>query len=324
MTDAPLQNLPAARRVETRALGTTGRTVSELGLGCAGYWARPGFPEARARAVLTAALEAGINCFDTGASYAGGHAEVRLGRLLCQLEVDTGAILLSTKVGTAGGDGGGPLRDFTPAGIAAQVHRSLSRLGVERLGLVMLHGPVEQDLTDELASTLAALRDEGRVALVGINGWGPVMEKALTMRVFDVLMPFISVMRPAGTMLAARAAEHGLGVLAAEPLARMAFRSVPLRWWFSFPGAWYLARALRHNPRSLLTGSPLHARLQVPGWTPVQVALAWVLRQTGVSSAVFGTTNPEHVRELAAVSGCALPDDVAAGIDRALRETSRS
>jgi aryl-alcohol dehydrogenase-like predicted oxidoreductase len=89
-------------------------------------------------------------------------------------------------------------------------------------------------------------------------------------------------------------------VLAAEPLGRMLFAPPLLRWMTSGSGLWYVARALSQSRRR--SDAPrrcLRKALDAPGWSPAQLALAWVLEQPGVSSAVFGTTRPEHVRELA-------------------------
>ena len=70
--------MPLPRRV----LGRTGLSVSVLGFGCAGYWAKKMFPERDALSVLEKAVERGVNVFDTGPSYAAGNAEHRLGLML--------------------------------------------------------------------------------------------------------------------------------------------------------------------------------------------------------------------------------------------------
>lgn len=306
-TTAPVE------RVAQRPLGRTGRHVSALGLGCASYWARPGFAEPRARAVFDAALACGITLFDTGGSYAGGEAERRLGRMIKASGVEPDDLVIATKAGTRSGHDGRIVRDFSPGGLIEQVHESLERLGLERISLLQLHGPELADLTDDLLTALDRLRGEGKVELIGINARADILELAVGHPPFDALMPFLSVMKAHNADLARRAAEAGQGVLAAEPLARMRFAPPMARWLTSGSGLWYLARALsqRGSRAERHCSKCLRKALAASGWTRAQLALAWVLARPGVSSAVFGTTRPEHVLELARACTRPLPDTTA-------------
>ena len=308
--------------VAQRPLGGTGRCVSELGLGCASYWARPGFAEHRARAVFDAALACGITLFDTGGSYAGGEAERRLGRMVKASGVDPEDLVIATKAGTRSDRNGRIVRDFSPGGVVEQVDASLERLGLERIALLQLHGPEAGDLTDELLAALERLRDEGKVEMIGINARAETLEQVVGRRPFDVLMPFVSILKTHNAGLARLAAQAGQGVLAAEPLARMHFAPPLARWLTSASGLWYLARAFsgRGAGAERRCRKCLGKALVAPGWTPAQLAIAWVLARPGVSSAVFGTTRTEHVFDLARVCARPLPDSVADAIAACQRE----
>jgi 1-deoxyxylulose-5-phosphate synthase len=293
-----------------RRLGKSDREVSVLGLGCASYWAHPRFPERQARAVLATALERGVSLFDTGASYGDGLGERRLGRFLRELDAEVDGLLIATKAGTVRGNRGRLVKDFRPQSIVEQVEASLERLRLERIGLLQLHGPEVTDLTDELSSALVRLRRAGKVDLLGINGFAPVIRHAIDRSPFDVLMPFLSVVEPGNSSLAKRAAEAGQGVLAAGPLARMSFRP-PLGQWLRRPaGLWYLARAIYNGPGAFLRARRCGKALSYSGWSAAQLAMAWALEQPGVTAAVFGTTRPEHIRELAEAARKPLPDPV--------------
>jgi 1-deoxyxylulose-5-phosphate synthase len=293
-----------------RTLGASRREVTVLGLGCASYWAHPRFADTRAREVLAQALESGMNLFDTGASYGNGLGEQRLGRFLRELNADTDAILVGTKAGTIRTSSGRLTKDFRPQSITTQVEDSLQRMALERIGLLQLHGPEVVDLNDELLAVLEQLKASGKVELLGINGFDPVIRHAVGMQPFDVLMPFLSVVEPGNGDLADKAAATGQGVIAAGPLARMSFNP-PLKGWLTRPaGFWYLARALYNGPGSFLRARRIKPALRAPGWTPAQLAVAWVLEQPGVTAAVFGTTRPEHVRELAEAASRPLPAEV--------------
>lgn len=292
-------------------LGRTGSQISVLGLGCASLWAHARFDEKRASAVLEQALALGINFFDTGASYAAGGAERRLGRVLRASGASRETLLIGSKLGSHHDEQGRLVRDFRPAAVASAVTGSLERLGVDHLDLLQLHGPTAEELSDELLAALQREQQAGRVRWLGVNAHdGRVIEQAAASGVFDVVMPFISVLRPEGRVLVQAAAGQGLGVLAAEPLGRMRF-APPLRRWLARPsGWWYLARLLAGGWRP---GShkALRRTLLAPGWTPAQLALRWTLEQTGVHCAVAGTTRPEHLRALAAAAERPLPEPVA-------------
>lgn len=309
---APARGVAMPESVARRPLGRTGRHVSVLGLGCASYWARPGFPEHRARAVFDAALACGVTLFDTGGAYAGGEAERRLGRMVGASGVDPDALVIATKAGTRGDRNGRIVRDFSPGGVTEQVHDSLQRLGLERVSLLQLHGPEPCDLTDEMLTALERLRDAGKLELIGINARADTLEQAVGRPPFDVLMPFVSVVKAHNDALARRAADAGQGVLVAEPLARMRFAPPLARWLTSASGLWYLARAVsqRGAPAERHLGKCLRKALAAPGWTRAQLALAWVLARPGVASAVVGTTRPEHVLELARACTRPLPEAV--------------
>ncbi|WP_223846328.1 aldo/keto reductase [Wenzhouxiangella sp. AB-CW3] len=293
-----------------RQLGRSGPEVSVLGLGCASYWAHPHFPEPEARAVLASALEAGITIYDTGASYGNGLAERRLGRFLRELDVEVDNLVIATKAGTVRDNRGRLTKDFRPRSVVDQLEDSLRRLKLERVGLLQLHGPEVSDLSDELCSTLEKLRTAGKVERLGINGFSPVIEHAIGQAPFDVVMPFLSVVEPANTVLAQRAAEAGQGVLAAGPLARMSFRPPLGNWLTRRAGLWYLARALYNGPGAFLRARRIGRALTHPGWTPAQLAMAWTLEQPGITAAIFGTTRPKHVQELAKTANHPLPEQV--------------
>jgi len=293
-----------------RPLGSGGPRLPVLGLGCAGYWARPEFAETDAGEVLKAALEAGVRLFDTGASYADGHAERRLGRLLRALGARPEDVFIATKIGTVRDRRGRLVKDFRAEKVIDTVAASLDRLGLERVDLLLLHGPGPGHLSEQLRRALGQVVDAGLAVRVGINAPAEAMTERIGDTQFQVLMPFLSVREPAAGALAAAAGARGQGVLAAGPLARMSFRPPLLDWLGRASGRWYLARALARAPASLVSGRALARALRHPGWTPAQLALAWVVEQPGVTAAVAGTTRPEHLRELAAGLARPLPAPV--------------
>ena len=108
-----------------------------MGYGCGGYWGYEIFDEKIASRLVHMALEGGVNYFDTGASYSGGNAEKRLGKIL--KGVDKSHLIIGTKAGTVIRDGK-LIKDYSPDSITRQVEASLKNLGLERLPLLQLHG----------------------------------------------------------------------------------------------------------------------------------------------------------------------------------------
>jgi aryl-alcohol dehydrogenase-like predicted oxidoreductase len=295
-----------------RPLGRTGLTVSEIGFGCASWWGKPAFQERMALALVHAALDLGVTLFDTGASYSAGQAEPRLGRALKGRDVSD--LVVATKAGTYHAGGGRIARDFSPAAIRASAEKSLRQLGLETLPLLQLHGPAVQELTDELLGVLAELKARGLVRALGVNSFDPaVIEHALGLAEFDVVMIDYNVLRPERAPLIARAATAGKGVLAGMPLA-MGHTQAKVAQLRGPQDLWYAARGLVRHRGEVQAGARFRFLHRLPGMTGSQAALAYVLADPGVSAAVVGTTRLAHLREDVAASGLSLPCEVLAQV----------
>jgi D-threo-aldose 1-dehydrogenase len=156
--------------------------VTALGLGCAPIGNLfAGVSDEDAQATVAAAWDAGIRYFDTAPLYGHGLSEIRLGRALSTRP--RGEYALSTKVGRVL-DPVGPQRaesifvdvgdleprfDFSPGGIMRSLDDSLTRLGIDRIDVALVHDPDdhEEDALRYAFPTLIRLRDEGVVTAVG-------------------------------------------------------------------------------------------------------------------------------------------------------------
>jgi aryl-alcohol dehydrogenase-like predicted oxidoreductase len=294
-----------------RPLGRTGLTVSEVGFGAASWWGMARFSEAEAIGLVHAALDGGVTLIDTGASYSRGYAEPRLGRALQGR--DTSRLVVATKAGTFVREGRIG-RDFTPAAIVASAERSLRHLGLETLPLLQLHGPALAELTDDLRAALADLKARGVVRAVGVNSFDPaVIGLTLGLPDIDVVMVDYNVLRPEREPLIAAAAAAGKGVLAGMPLA---MGHIGLRVWkIRAPrDIWYAARGLVRHRREVRDGARFGFLNHLSGMTGAQAALAYVLANRSVSSAVVGATRHAHLSENLAASGMTLPVETLAAI----------
>ena len=297
-----------------RSLGATGFTVSEIGLGCASWWGKAAFDEGDALRLVHEALDHGVTLFDTGASYSNGQAEPRLGRALKGRQTD--GLVISTKAGTRY-DGRRVVRDFDPVAIEASVERSLRNLGLDALPLLQLHGPAADELTDAFVDQMSNLKRRGLIRALGLNSFDPVViELAAGRPEFDVVMVDYNVLRPERAALIAMVVESGKGVLAGMPLA-MGHTGGQVWKLRGLRDVWYAARALKGHRADVAKGRRFGFLADLPDMTGAQAALAYVLANPNVSSAVVGTTRIAHLRENLKASGLVLSNEVLARISLA-------
>ena len=297
-----------------RPLGRTGMTVSEVGLGCASYWGKPGFDEATAVRLVHEAVDHGVSFFDTGSSYARGEAEPRLGRALKGR--DASRLVVATKAGTRAAGGGRVVRDIALASVVASVERSLRNLGLEAIPLLQLHGPGVEDFSEEYLDGLEDLRRRGLVRAFGVNSFDPVViDHVLGLPAFDTVMIDYNVLRPEREPLIARAAAAGKAVLAGMPLAmgHTGLQVLKLRGAQDF---WYAARGLLRHRGEVARGARFAFLGGVDGMTGAQAAVVYVLANPDVACAVVGTTRIGHLLDNLAASGKTLPPAVMTRIRR--------
>lgn len=206
--------------MEHRSLGKSGLMMSVLGLGTVKLGRRQGvkYPEdftipgdREAADLLDLAESLGINVVDTAPAY--GESEERLGRIL---EGRRDRWVVVTKAGEDFSDGSSRF-DFSPSAVRSSVERSLSRLGTDRVDLLLIHsdGAIERGIPDELWEELSALRSAGKARAIGVSTKG--IEGSLAcLPHCDALMVTVSNEREAG--VPAAAATAGVGILVKKSL----------------------------------------------------------------------------------------------------------
>lgn len=294
--------------MKTRAFGRTGRRVSEIGFGAWGIggaqWG--GADEAESMATLHAALDHGIDFFDTADVYGDGLSE----RLIARLRRErTEPFFVATKAGRRlnphVADG------YNEANLTAFVDRSLTNLAVERLDLVQLHcPPTAVYRRSETFAALDRLVAAGKVAAYGVSV--ETIDEAMAAielpHVASVQIIFnIFRQRPAETFFG-EAARRGVAVIARVPLAsglltgRLS-RETPFpaddHRAFNREGAMF-DRGETFSGVDYETGLAAVERLRplVPaGATLAQFALAWILSFDAVSTVIPGARRPRQVAE---------------------------
>ena len=287
-----------------------------IGLGCASAWGQPWFSEKDAFGIVHRALDLGVRIFDTGPSYSGGHAEPRLGRALCGRNLDV--LEVSTKVGTHNGNLGRLFHDLSPEAIFRSVDSSRRNLKIDRIPLLYLHGPGAHEFSPQLLDTLEVLRVRGWVAHFGVNSYHPeVIQLAARFPIFTTFMVDYNVLRIDREPVIQNLRKAGFKVVCGSALANHLFAPrflIPKK----LQDIWYLLRMIRNSRKDWALARQLRELQHIPGWTPAQLALAFVLENPAVDVAMFGTTRVTHLEENLATLGRQLPPNVT----QTLRETA--
>src|SRR6266850_1330837 len=154
--------------MERRPLGSTGHQVSAIGLGCMGMSEFYGLrDDAKSLQTLEAALEHGIDFFDTADTYGFAHNEELVGRFL---KDHRARITLATKFGIVRQEGRYERRvDNSPSYIAQACDASLLRLGIERIDLYYAHRLDPARPIEETVTAMGKLVDAGKVRWLGLS-----------------------------------------------------------------------------------------------------------------------------------------------------------
>jgi aryl-alcohol dehydrogenase-like predicted oxidoreductase len=311
-----------------RRLGASGVKVSEVSLGS---WLTYGGSVEDQRAIdcIHRAYELGVNFFDTANVYRRGQAEEVVGRALRGIE--RSSYVLATKVWGPMGDGPND-SGLSRKHIVEQCHASLRRLGTDYVDLYQCHRPDPDTPMDETLRALDDLVTAGRVLYVGVSEWSAEqLDEASAIQADFQFDPIVSN-QPQYSMLY-RAIERdvipvsrelGIGQVVWSPLAQGVLTGKYL------PGdappqgtrgadtedAAFMSRFMEDDVLEAVQRlRPIAAGLEI---TLAQLAIAWVLREPNVASAIVGASRPEQVDDNVAASGIELDDDVLKAIDAAL------
>ena len=291
--------------MDYRRLGNSGLQVSLAGLGTNNFGMRLDYEQSAA--VVEAALDAGINFFDTADIYGGGRSEEYLGRALGSRRED---VLIATKFAMPVGDG-----PFTRGGSRHYIERavaaSLARLGTDYIDVYQMHQPDPDTPIGETLEALSDLVHRGVVRYIGhsnFSGWQ--IANADWVSRSRGLARFVSAQNEwsllqrkveAEVMPACR--EFGLGQLPFFPLAS-GFLTGKYRRGEPLPegtrlAAWQQAMPTRIDALTADSNFDLLEALEryaaERGRTILDLALSWLASDPAVSSVIAGATKPEQI-----------------------------
>jgi aryl-alcohol dehydrogenase-like predicted oxidoreductase len=289
--------MPAMRY---RTLGDSGLLVSVVGLGCNNFGGRIDLP--RTRAVVDAAIDAGITLFDTAEMYGkDGGSELALGEVLAGRR---DKVVLATKFGhqkvdmgygpAAGAKGG---RGY----IRLAVEKSLRRLRTDYIDLYQLHTPDPLTPIEETIAALGELVTEGKVRYLGhsnLSGW----QLADAAHKSAARTPFISAQnqwslldRGVEAEVVPAAIHFGLGVLPYFPLANGMLTGKVRRGRELPAGSRIAMRSHLVTSEKLDTVEALIDWGAERGVSILEIAIAGLAAQPGCASVIAGATSAEQV-----------------------------
>jgi aryl-alcohol dehydrogenase-like predicted oxidoreductase len=318
--------------MEKRRLGNSDLQITRLGLGA---WAMGGAgwkfawgpqDDNDSLAAIRNALDSGINWIDTAAVYGLGHSEEVVARAL---EVTTHRPYIFTKcerVWNERGDIGGSLKAES---LRRECEASLRRLKVDAIDLYQIHWPNPDEDIEEGWTTLAKLKEEGKVRYIGLSNFNVSQMKRV-----QAIAPITSL-QPPYSMLARGVesetlpycAKQNIGVIVYSPMrsgllsgamTRERAAAIPDSDWrhrdpdFQEPK---LSRNLQLVELLRLIGKPY-------GRTPGEVAIAWTLRHPAVTAAIVGLRNPGQISGIIGAAEFCLSSEEIGEIDTFLNSAA--
>jgi aryl-alcohol dehydrogenase-like predicted oxidoreductase len=307
-----------------RQLGDSDLRVSEI---CLGTWTTFGgsLADDDAVALVDTAFECGINFFDTANVYSAGRSEEVLGLALRNRRRDS--LVVATKVWGEMPDGG---RGLSREQILKQIDASLERMQLDYVDLYQCHAYDDAVPVEETLGALTEVVDAGKARFVGVSNWtGEQIRGAVELarehgfaKIVSSQPEYSLLCREPEADVIPASCENGVSQIVYSPLAQGVL-SGKYR-----PGEDYGegTRAHARNPyMSEYLSEDVLERVQRLrpiadglGITMAQLALAWILREQNVASAIVGASRPDQLRDNAAASDVDLDDETLRAIEAAM------
>ncbi len=288
-------------KIPRRKLGSQGLEVSAIGLGCMGMSDFYGpSDEATNLRVLNAALDIGINFLDTADMYGVGANESLLANVL---KTRRGEVVLATKFGAVRAPDGAFLGiNGTPEYVHAACDASLKRLGVEHIDLYYQHRVDPKVAIEETVGAMADLVKAGKVRHLGLSeASANTIRRAAQVHPITALQSEFSLWtRDLEAIILPTCEELDIGVVAYSPLGRGFLTGL-----FKKPEDFDAGDYRRNTPRFSSENFAGNLRLveviseiaREEGYTPAQIALAWLLDCAPYIVPIPGTRNIKRLKE---------------------------
>jgi aryl-alcohol dehydrogenase-like predicted oxidoreductase len=315
--------------VNYRYLGNSGLKVSEITYG---NWVTHGSQVDDSAAIDTvhAALDAGISTFDTADTYANTLAEEVLGKALTGQRRES--LEIFTKVYWPTGPKGPNDTGLSRKHILESINGSLKRLGTDYVDLYQAHRYDYETPIEETFQAFADIVRQGKALYIGVSEWtaeqlreGHALAKQLGVQLISNQPQYSALWRVIEERVVPTSEELGISQIVWSPMAQgvlsgkyLPGQPVPegSRATDEKSGARFIERFLRDDVLEAV--QRLKPVAEQAGLSLPQLAIAWVLQNKNVASALVGASRPEQLAETVKASGVVLDADTLAAIDDAL------
>jgi aryl-alcohol dehydrogenase-like predicted oxidoreductase len=297
-------------------LGKSRLQVSRIGFGCAaiGGFDYGAVDDDQSVLAIRAALDGGVNFFDTAAVYGFGHSEEVLSRALAD---ERHGVVIATKGGVEWDQSGRTRRTLNPAAIRAGVEASLRRLRIDSIPLFQLHWPDPSESSENVSECLLGLIDEGKIRFVGVSNHSvaETLELQRYVAVHSVQYPYSLTERQHEESVKTLKAGLGVTSFAYNVLARGFFGGA-----YASSAGFSGTDTRQHSHlfksenlgRNLQALSSLKKAASQAGASPSRVAIGWVLNSGVIDCAIVGAKTADQVRDNLGALDVAVPCDVSA------------
>ena len=310
--------------METRRLGSSGLRVSEVSLGS---WLTLGssVDVAGTAELVQRAYDLGVNFFDSADVYANGSAEVALGRAL--KSIPRSYVVVATKCFFPMSEHPND-RGLSRKHIVESVEASLRRLGTDYVDLHQCHRPDSETPIEETLRAYEDLIRQGKVLYWGVSEWsaGAIADAC---RLADLRNAYRPISNQPQYSIVRRGIERevlpvckreGLGQIVFSPLAQGALSGKYTGG--ARPSGSRATDEFRNQFMSAFLEPAMQSRIDALrpladelGVTMAQLALAWCLRDPGISSVIVGATRISQLEDNCKASGIRLPEETIARVD---------
>ena len=290
--------------MDQKQLGKDGPLLTEIGLGTwaiGGPWSWGWGPQDDKVSIKTIhkALDSGINWVDTAAAYGLGHGEEVVGRAVEGIRKE---VFIATKCGLVWNEKRRVRNNIQPDSILEEAEASLQRLKTDYIDLYQIHWPDGQTPVEKSWEAMVKLKDQGKVRFIGVSNFNKSMlEKCENIFHVNSLQPPYSLLnREVEEEILPWCKVHGVGVVAYSPMQSGLLtdsfdisRLAPDDW--RHKSSYFQEPNLSKNLEFAKRLGEIAARYDK---TVAQLAIAWVLNNSAVSSAIVGARKPEQVDEI--------------------------
>ena len=304
-----------------RNLGQTDLSVSVISMGC---WAIVGDStwgpqdESETIATIHAALDTGINFFDTAEGYGNGYSEELLGRGLGEYRSKA---VIASKVSQS---------NLRPDQIQAACERSLLHLNTDYIDLYQIHWPSRQVAFEDSMAAMENLRDQGKIRAIGVSNFGPQdMDEMLQVGHFQTnQLPYSLLWRTIEHDIQPKCVEHGIGILPYSLLQQGLLTGKFTRADDVPEGRARTRHFSSQRPQAKHGEAGAEAetfsaikRIQqladMVGHPMEHLALAWLIHQPAVTAVIAGARNPAQMVANALAADVSLSEEVLHALDQA-------